>query len=335
MALSSYARRASALIAAPVALVMLAAPAAVAAPPAPHPRDTVSGPAPYPAPAYDDPAGHTCPFAIHVSFPVNKTKTYTHRNGQGRVVAYMYVGALYAKVTRRSTGVSRTVDLSGSGVQTLHPDGSSDFYGLGPFSVSLHPGDRPQPGLMILDGVSLVKLLANGHKRIIYTSRSYDLCDRLASPPGSASPAPYSDGHVTGPTPYPAPGFNDPAGNTCPFAIHVSVPVNKTKVYTYRNEQGRVVAYFYVGALYVKVTRRSTGVSRTVDLSGSGVEIVQRDGSSNFYGFGPFASRLHPGDFPHREFAVLDGVSLVKLLANGRKQIIYSSRSYDLCDRLA
>jgi len=334
MALSSYARRASALIAAPVALVMLAAPAAVAAPPAPHPRDTVSGPAPYPAPAYDDPAGHTCPFAIHVSFPVNKTKTYTHRNGQGRVVAYMYVGALYAKVTRRSTGVSRTVDLSGSGVQTLLPDGSSDFYGLGPFSVSLHPGDKPHPGLMILDGVSVVKLLANGHKRIIYTSRSYDLCDRLASPPGGASPAPYSDGQVSGPTPYPAPAFNDPAGHTCAFAIHASFPVNKTKVYTYRNGQGRVLAYIYVGALYAKVTRRSTGVTRTVDLSASGVQVLQPDGSSNLYGFGPFASLLHPGDYPHREFAILHGVSLVKYLANGHKEIIYSSRVYNLCDRL-
>jgi len=110
---------------------------------------------------------------------VNKTKTYTYRNGQGRIVAYMYVGALYAKVTRRSTGVSRTVDLSGSAVQILHPDGSSDFYGFGPFSASLHPGDKPHPGYEILHGVSLLKLFANGHKRIIYSSRVYDLCDRL------------------------------------------------------------------------------------------------------------------------------------------------------------
>ncbi len=184
MALSSYTRRASALIAAPVALIMLGAPAAVAAPApaapaASQPHGTVSGPTHYPAPAYNDPAGHTCPFAIHVSFPVNKTKTYTYRNGEGRVVAYMYVGALYAKVTRRSTGVSRTVDLSGSAVQILHPDGSSDFYGFGPFSASLHPGDKPHPGYEILHGVSLVKLFANGHKRIIYSSRVYDLCDRL------------------------------------------------------------------------------------------------------------------------------------------------------------
>lgn len=32
---------------------------------------------------------------------------------------------------------------------------------------------------LVMHGVSLVKLLANGHKRIIYTSRAYDLCDRL------------------------------------------------------------------------------------------------------------------------------------------------------------
>lgn len=180
MALSSYVRRATALIAA-VPLVLLAAPAATAAPvapAAPHPHGRVTGPTHYPAPAYNDTAGHTCPFAIHVSFPVNKTKVYTYHN-HGRVTAYMYVGALYAKVTRRSTGVSRTVNLSGSGVQILNRDGSSDFYGFGPFSVSLHPGDRPHPGYMILNGVSLVKLLANGHKRIIYTSRAYDLCDRL------------------------------------------------------------------------------------------------------------------------------------------------------------
>jgi len=157
MALSSYARRASALIAAPVALVLLAAPAAVAAPAVPHPHGRVTGPTPYPAPAFNDPAGHTCPFAIHVSFPVNKTKVYTYHN-HGRVTAYMYVGALYAKVTRRSTGVSRTVNLSGSGVQVLHRDGSSDFYGFGPFASLLHPGDSPHREFAILHGVSLVQL---------------------------------------------------------------------------------------------------------------------------------------------------------------------------------
>ncbi len=35
------------------------------------------------------------------------------------------------------------MDLSGAGVQILNPNGSSDFYGFGPFSVSLHPGDTP------------------------------------------------------------------------------------------------------------------------------------------------------------------------------------------------
>ncbi len=336
MALSSYVRRAPALIAATVALVMLAAPAAVAAPAAPQaprPEGHVTGPTHYPAAAYNDPAGHTCPFAIHVSFPVNKTKVYTYHS-HGRITAYMYVGALYAKVTRRSTGVSRTVDLSGSGVQVLHRDGSSDFYGFGPFSVSLHPGDKPHTGYQILDGVSLVKLLANGHKKIVYTSRSYDLCDRLATPAVVAPPAPYSDGNVSGPTNYPAPAFNDPAGHTCPFAIHVSFPVNKTKVYAYTDAQGRVASYIYVGALYARVTRRSTGISKTVDLSASGVQILLGDGSSDLYGFGPFASLLHPGDFPHREFAILHGVSLETFLANGHKQIIYSSRVYDLCDRL-
>jgi hypothetical protein len=335
MALSSSVRRALALIAALATPLLLAAPPAGAATVAPASGGRVSGPAAYPAPAYDDPAGHTCPFAIHVSFPVNKTKVYTYRNSQGRVVAHMYVGALFAEVTRRSNGVSRTVDLSGSAVQTIHQDGSSDFYGFGPFSVSLHPGDQPHPGLMILDGVSLVKLLANGHKRIIYTSRAYDLCDRLAAP-GTAPtpPAPYSDGHVSGPAPYPALAYDDPAGHTCPFAIHVSFPVNKTKTYTYRNGQGRVVAYMYVGALFAEVTRRSNGGSRTVDLSGSGVQILHRDGSSDFYGFGPFSVSLHPGDRPGPGYQVLDGVSLVKLLANGHKRIIYTSRSFDLCGRL-
>ncbi len=154
------------------------------------------------------------------------------------------------------------------------------------------------------------------------------------APAAVAAPAaPHPSGRVTGPTPYPAPAFNDPAGHTCPFAIHVSFPVNKTKVYTY-HDHGRITAYIYVGALYAKVTRRSTGVSRTVDLSASGVQILHQDGSSDLYGFGPFASLLHPGDSPHREFAILHGVSLVRFLANGHKQIVYSSRVYDLCDRL-
>jgi hypothetical protein len=152
-----------------------------------------------------------------------------------------------------------------------------------------------------------------------------------------AAPKPPPPRHgwtVTGPTPQSYPPETDPAGDPCAFPIRVTFPVNKVVAYTYKNAKGRVVAIYYTGALYERLTNLDTGKSILSNVSGNGMQIPRRDGSSILYGFGPFSSTQHPGDHPGPEFAVLHGISALRIAADGTKTILYSTRVTNLCDRL-
>jgi hypothetical protein len=152
-----------------------------------------------------------------------------------------------------------------------------------------------------------------------------------------AAPKPPPPRHgwtVTGPTPQSYPPETDPAGDPCAFPIRVTFPVNKVVADTYKNAKGRVVAIYFTGALYERLTNLDTGKSILSNVSGDGMEIPYRDGSTILYGFGPFSSTQHPGDHPGPEFAVLHGISALRVAADGTKTILYSTRVTNLCDRL-
>ncbi len=156
-----------------------------------------------------------------------------------------------------------------------------------------------------------------------------------AAPAVSAKPpASIDHGTVSGPTPQDYPPFDDPAGTVCPFGLHGEFPVNHVVGYTYTNSRGRVVAAYYTGALYLRVTRVDTGATVTKNISGSGVQTFASDGSSVHYGVGPFASSQHVGDDPGPELAVLHGVSALAIGADGHKTIRYSSRVENVCNEL-
>ncbi len=151
---------------------------------------------------------------------------------------------------------------------------------------------------------------------------------------GASAPPPHRGWTVTGPTPQAYPPENDPAGDPCAFPIRVTFPVNKVVAYTYKNASGRVVATYYTGALYERLTNLDTGKSLLSNVSGDGVQIPGRDGSSVLYGFGPFSSTQHPTDHPGPEFAVLHGISALRIAADGTKTILYSAHVTNLCNRL-
>ncbi|PZS18717.1 MAG: hypothetical protein DLM57_05485 [Pseudonocardiales bacterium] len=155
------------------------------------------------------------------------------------------------------------------------------------------------------------------------------------APPAPAAVPGAFGGTITGPTPQVYPPFDDPAGHTCPFALHGVDLVNHVVAYTYTNSAGRDVAAFYTGALYLKLTRVDTGRSVIANLSGDALQTFAADGSSVIYGFGPFSSSQHPGDSPASEFAVLHGFSALAIAADGHKTILYSTRVEDLCKQLA
>ena len=155
-----------------------------------------------------------------------------------------------------------------------------------------------------------------------------------AAPATSAGPAANRGSTLTGPTPQDYPPVDQPAGDPCPFALHVEFPVNHVVAYTVTDTQGRVTTAFYRGALYAEITRTDTGAGITRNLSADGVQRFAPDGSSTLYGIGPFATTLHPGDRPGPELAVLHGASAVRFTADGHKQILYSSRIENVCTTL-
>jgi hypothetical protein len=166
-------------------VVLVSAPSASAAPPPTFPISlpgggTISGPIPQPAPPEDFPAGNTCAFPTRAVYPVNQVVGYTYTNSSGRVVAEYFTGALFVHFTRTDTGKTVTANLSGDGVETFATDGSTTLYGFGPFSVGLHPGDSPGPFYAVLHGISAVRLDADGHKTILYSTHIENLCSELA-----------------------------------------------------------------------------------------------------------------------------------------------------------
>lgn len=158
------------------------------------------------------------------------------------------------------------------------------------------------------------------------------------APNASASPPSFSipgGGTISQPIPQVYEPIDYPAGYTCAFALHGEFPVSNVVGYTYTNSAGRVVAEYFTGRLILRLTRVDTGKTVTADLSGDGVQTFATDGSSVLYGFGPFGSGQHPGDTPGPFYAVLHGISALKIAADGRKTILFSTRVENLCTELA
>ena len=184
MELRAGIRRVPVLIAVLTVSLGIAAGPADAASSTPAPRSfgvgAVGAAEPQSYPPFDDPAGDPCPFPLHGVFPVNQVVGYPYTDASGRIVAEFFTGRLTLTVTRTDTGRSRTVDLSGSGVQRIAADGSSVLYGVGPFASTQHPTDTPGPELAVLHGISALAVSAGGHKRILYSSRVENLCRELS-----------------------------------------------------------------------------------------------------------------------------------------------------------
>ncbi len=173
----------AALIATTIVGAVMVAPAAASAAPPNYPipgGGTISGPLPQTYAPIDYAAGYTCAFALHVDFPVSNVVGYTYADASGRVVAEYFTGPLVARLTRVDSGRSVTADLSGDGLQTFATDGSSVLYGFGPFGSGQHPGDTPGPEYAVLNGFSALRIGADGHKTILFSTRVDNYCVRLA-----------------------------------------------------------------------------------------------------------------------------------------------------------
>jgi hypothetical protein len=145
----------------------------------PQPTGTISGPTPVPAPPIDYPAGDVCSFPVHAAFPVNRVVAYTYTDASGRAVAQYFTGALIGQITRTDTGRTIRVGLSGKGVELYDAAGDGTLYGVGPYLVGLHAGDKPAHELARPTGLSELRISANGTKTLVYASSVRNICDEL------------------------------------------------------------------------------------------------------------------------------------------------------------
>lgn len=162
----------------------------------------------------------------------------------------------------------------------------------------------------------------------------------ITAGPATRSPAPAGVPNlpgltVSGPIPQDYEPFDDAAGHTCAFPLHLDFPVSNVVGYEFRNNAGTLVAEYFTGPLTMTVTRTDTGAHKTYDIGGSGLERFRSDGTDVLYGFGPFSSSQHPGDDPGPELTVLHGFSILRIDPDGHKTIVYSSRIENVCTELS
>jgi hypothetical protein len=139
----------------------------------------IEGPHRAPAVPFDVPAGQSCDFGVHLEPVVDKIMAIDYYDASGRLAKSFFYGTLIDDVTNTETGATTRVDLSGKALFVYGVDGSLTIYGAGPYEVTLHPGDEPGPGIMLVDGISKVVIGADHHRRIVYASSVENLCDRI------------------------------------------------------------------------------------------------------------------------------------------------------------
>lgn len=141
---------------------------------------TITGPMPAAEPSFTEPAGEVCTFALRVHTDVNQTKVIRYTDASGRVADEFYYGPLISTATNLSNGKHERLNLSARGLFVYGADGSTDIYGIGPYGIGLHSGDRPGPFFAVPNGFSDVHISPAGQKTVVYASSLRNVCAELS-----------------------------------------------------------------------------------------------------------------------------------------------------------
>lgn len=141
---------------------------------------------PVPSAPFDQAAGVTCDFPIHGEPIVDRVvKMVLQRYPDGSVKREMYTGALIVRVTNRTTGASKEVDISGSGVADYRPGGSFTnnvtMHVYGPILLGMHEGLGNLPrGLYVPNGIYTLRISKTGYRTVTFTvGGAENICDDL------------------------------------------------------------------------------------------------------------------------------------------------------------
>jgi hypothetical protein len=167
-----------ATIVAALTAVVLAAGAAPAAATGPEPWKPVR------SESSTSPAGRHCTFPLETQIVDDQEESRVDaRYPDGSVKVVEYRGALIVDFVNVDTGERIRRDLSGRGVETLYPDGStSSFGGVGPFGFGFQATDDYPQGRYVLDGIHQITYDKDGTKHMaIAIGPEENVCETLAS----------------------------------------------------------------------------------------------------------------------------------------------------------
>jgi hypothetical protein len=138
--------------------------------------------------------------------------------------------------------------------------------------------------------------------------------------------------------PAPQPGFEQPAGARCAFAVRVEPivdEVRKLTLSTYPN--GSPKRELYQGALIDRVTNLETGATATVDASGHAMIDHGADGSMTWYVTGPvlIGFRENAGSLPKGVW-LIDGQFDIEFATTGQRTLtMRHGTTHNVCTDVA
>jgi hypothetical protein len=125
---------------------------------------------------FEIPAGLACSFAVGFEFVVNKEFAKTFPPEPNGDVVVLITGRLVQRLTNATTGKSITLNVSGPGRLTIHPDGSATLVAWGRSSNFFGPGDA-----FLFSGRLVIEIAPNGvGTPVDLSGHEEDICAALS-----------------------------------------------------------------------------------------------------------------------------------------------------------
>jgi hypothetical protein len=110
------------------------------------------------------PAGVVCPFAVRVTWPVNREVSTTFSDDQGNPTRMLVTGHLVLEVTNLATRETKRFNISGPGTVIFESDqgfaGSITIIARGPIIQPFLPTDSPSSAFLGFDGLTVLHVSA-------------------------------------------------------------------------------------------------------------------------------------------------------------------------------
>ncbi len=130
---------------------------------------------------FEVPAGAVCSFGVSGEVPVNKQVVKTFPPEPNGDVVQLATGAFVSRLTNTSTGKSITVNISGPGRFTIHPDGSATLEAWGRWNFFFFDAVNAGTKAIINSGRIVLSIASDGTQTLVSQSgHEEDVCTLLS-----------------------------------------------------------------------------------------------------------------------------------------------------------